>query len=186
MPAGARRHRSFAGAGWTATIMALFTLVTKQPADGEQPSDDNALTVLRRRLELAHREAGRPTYRVISKESGLSASTICRIFKARKTPARDNLELLLKALGIAPDEIKNTWYQLWLNAENDCDPIAVTFDDGLVAPGREHCETCGVWLADPGAHIALHQRLGLLDTVFSDDVDVVAELLAVDLPHVGT
>jgi len=163
MPAGARRQRPPASAGWTANIMAMFTLVTGQPANGEEPQDDSALSQLLRRLELAHREAGRPTYRAIGKDSGLSASTICRIFKARKSPPWDNLARVLKALGIEPDEIQNTWLELWLNAENDAEPIPVTLDDGLVAPGRAHCETCGVWIADPLAHAALHDKLDRLE-----------------------
>ncbi|GGQ77685.1 helix-turn-helix domain-containing protein [Couchioplanes azureus] len=155
--------------------MALFTLVTG-PSDGEPtPEGGEGLARLLRRLELAHREAGRPTYRVIGKDCGLSASTICRIFNARKPPAWDNLERVLRALGVDPDS-DSGWRELWIHAENDAHPIAVELSDGLVAPGRESCHHCGVWIADREVHERHHHDLDAI-TQMIEHLDGTVERL---------
>ncbi|GIF16481.1 helix-turn-helix domain-containing protein [Actinoplanes teichomyceticus] len=137
--------------------MNVFTLVT------ENNRDDSGLDVLRRRLQLAHQEARRPTYRMIGGQTGLSASTICRIFTARKPPAWDNLRRVLEALGIPAETVDETWHELWLNAENDAHPIPVQLVEGLSVPGREHCPDCGAWIADTDTHDSLHRRLDRLE-----------------------
>jgi hypothetical protein len=138
--------------------MELFTLV-KTPYDGKPVPQGDGLAMLLRRLELVRLQAGRPTYRQISRSCDLSASTVCRIFTAKKPPAWDNLRRVLKALDIEAD---TSWRELWLNAENDADPIPVELGDGLIAPGRRHCSDCGTWIADEAAHAAHHQRIEML------------------------
>ena len=138
--------------------MEMFTLLNL-PADGD------GLAMLLWRLEMVHREAGRPTYRQMSRTCDLSASTICRIFRATKPPGWENLTRVLKALGIDA-EVDHSWRELWLNAENDARPIPVELGDGLVAPGRWSCPSCGSWIADQKKHADHHDRLErLTDTV---------------------
>jgi hypothetical protein len=140
--------------------MTLFTLITG-PTDGEPFPDGDGLAVLLRRLELAHRQAGRPTYRTIGRECGLSASTICRIFNAKKPPPWDNLKRVLRALGLEAD-LDTTWHELWLHAENDTNPITVELANGLIAPGRQACPACGLWIADPDTHTTHHHHTDAL------------------------
>ena len=135
--------------------MDLFTYVKKE--GGGQPQDNSALAILLRRLKLTRRQARSGTYRSLAKASGLSSATICRIFNATKPPSWENLERLLRALEVPQIEIDRYWNTLWLNAENDAAPIKVDVADGLIAPGREHCPSCGLWIADRDAHVEHHE-----------------------------
>ena len=122
------------------------------------PPDGDGLAMLLWRLERAHREAGRPAYRQMSRACDLSASTICRTFRATKPPPWENLTRVLKALGIDAD-VDRSWRELWLNAENSTRPIPAELGDGLVAPGRRNCPSCGAWIADQNRHAAHHNRI---------------------------
>ncbi len=137
--------------------MAVYTYVPG-PDDGEPAPDLDPLTLLLRRLKIAHLEAGRPTYLSIGRDAGLSASTICRIFKATKPPAWDNLTRVLNALGADPDQ-DGTWRELWRGAMNRSRPVAVELSDGVLAPGHTNCPDCGVWISDPDTHQQQHQNL---------------------------
>jgi Helix-turn-helix domain len=162
--------------------MAHFTLITG-PADGEPVPDGDGLTVLLRRLEIARLEAGRPTYRVIGHKAKLSASTICRIFNAKKPPPWDNVERVLEALGVTPDA---RWRELWRNAEDSANPIAVDLVDGLDAPGRRNCPTCGSWIADNNTHNEHHRRTEALAERIEELNEQLAQLTARNSPWPGS
>lgn len=135
--------------------MDLFTYVDKESRD--ESRDNSALGVLLRRLQLARRQARRHTYRSLAKASGLSPATICRIYNATKPPSWENLERLLQALEVSQVEIDKYWSTLWLNAVDAAAPITVDAADGLISPGREHCPSCGLWIADREAHVQQHE-----------------------------
>jgi hypothetical protein len=140
--------------------MNLYALIPEQVERHRIPSGlDNLL----RRLRLAHREAGHPTYRMLGKHIGMSASTICRIFNATKPPPWHQLHSILEALDVPDHEISTTWLTLWRGAENASKPIPVELDPHLTVPGTQHCTICGAWLADVKIHEDLHRRLDILE-----------------------
>jgi transcriptional regulator with XRE-family HTH domain len=140
--------------------MNLYALIPEQVDHHRIPSGlDNLL----RRLRMAHREAGHPTYRQLGKQIGMSASTICRIFNATKPPPWHQLQQILGALQVSEEDIDTTWRTLWRRAENAAKPIPVELDPDLTVPGSDHCPACGVWLADAKIHGDLHRRLEILE-----------------------
>ncbi|HWS39081.1 MAG TPA: helix-turn-helix transcriptional regulator [Actinoplanes sp.] len=135
-----------------------MTALIVPTTDGEPANGQDPLAVLLSRLATARREARRPTHREIARATGLSASTICRIFKAKRPPSWNNLQRVLHALGIDTDA-DTTWLELWINADSRANPMPLPIRKGLLAPGRESCPVCGTWIADYKAHLAHHDHL---------------------------
>ncbi|TDB97270.1 hypothetical protein E1091_08595 [Micromonospora fluostatini] len=144
------------------------TVLTDVPAgDSAVPSTGGSpspyLDELLRRLKLAYRQAGNPSYRTIIRTTAIaiSTSTISRTFNAKTPPKWENLTELLLALGVAREEIETTWHRLWMSAVNEVNPL--TKDDKaageLLPAGRRPkdvvaCPRCGSWVAD----MLLHRR----------------------------
>jgi len=142
--------------------MDIYSLIPEQVDDSYRLT---GLEVLLRRLQIAHSEADEPTYAMIGKKIGMSASTVCRIFNAKKPPSWQKLRAVLRVLDIADEEINTVWRDLWRDAENTAKSIPVRLDANLAIPGAEHCEICGAWLADRKVHDELHYRLDQLEAI---------------------
>ncbi|GIF73700.1 helix-turn-helix domain-containing protein [Asanoa siamensis] len=124
-------------------------------------SVDKDLNELLTLLRATYRRAQEPSLREISRlcQRRISPSTISRIFNASKPPKWRNLETLLDALGVDPDDLEQIWYPLWAKAQNKVNPI----EPGDRPVGRLHprqadkiCEECGALIGDAGKHRAYH------------------------------
>lgn len=140
--------------------MDVYSLIPEQAGESQRLT---GLEVLLRRLQIAHSEADQPTYAMIGKKIGMSASTVCRVFNAKKPPAWPKLRAVLHVLGIPDEEINSAWRDLWRDAENTAKSIPVRLDANLAIPGAENCEICGAWLADRKRHSEMHYRINQLE-----------------------
>ena len=108
--------------------------------------------------ELPLRRAGNPSYRRLQRLTGLSPSTISRIFNARKPPKWENLARLLLALGVQRDEQHAVWHPLWAGAVDRVDPLDDMPD---ISQEKQNlgCGRCGAVVVDGKLHDEFHTRL---------------------------
>jgi hypothetical protein len=132
------------------------------PAD---QADNEDLAQLLAKLRIAYRQAGEPAYRAIATLAGrrLSASTVSRIFNAKKPPKWRNLALMLSALGVSAHDQNTIWHPLWaqaVNRENPIDDPANTTREKL-SPGTQDksCARCGASVVDADVHAKWHVQL---------------------------
>ncbi|AJE83674.1 tetratricopeptide TPR4 [Streptomyces albus] len=106
--------------------------VPHPPADTErgtmasaasQPPPGPAPARLKYRIELLHRQAGEPSYRVIAQRTGtaISHATAGKVLRCETPPARGPLELWVEALGGDREEFR----ALWVAVRDEVSPLVL-------------------------------------------------------------
>lgn len=152
-----------------------------QPADPGTDLTERFAIALRQ----ARRRAGDPTYHALARPMRYSVPTISRAFAGRTLPRWDVVAGILKALGIAEEQITGQWREEWIRALDQRRPIATPApaspmagpahsaesQRGLPGPSRPpsplpgpdpapalECEDCGALIGNLVRHQAWHWR----------------------------
>jgi len=153
-----------------------------QPADPGTDLTERFAIALRQ----ARRRAGDPPYRALAGRMGYSVPTISRAFAGRALPRWDVVAGILKALGIAGEQIAGQWREEWIRALDQRRPIArpgpaspttapahsAESQPRLPGPSRPpsplpgpdpapalECEDCGALIGNLVQHQAWHWRI---------------------------
>ncbi|GEB52691.1 hypothetical protein SCA03_52420 [Streptomyces cacaoi] len=103
----------------------------------EESAAGAVLGRLRYRVQLLHRQAGEPSFRVVAQRTGkaISHTTVGSVLRCEKPPGWGPLELVVEALGGQLDEFR----QLWVAVRDEASPLELPTpgageDEGEEAP----------------------------------------------------
>lgn len=147
-----------------AQMVKLLSLMSGKSSEKDDSEPNKHLVELLEQLKIAYRQAAEPSYRTLASLAGrgLSASTISRIFNAKKPPKWRNVLKLLTALGVPAADRHTVWYPLWLKTQSKPGSEAADTAQAPLSPNLQQdkiCAKCGSSIADPDVHTRWHERL---------------------------